>query len=625
MCGICGYVGSNTSAEVLRLMTNTLQHRGPDDSGYYFDAGQVALGMRRLSIIDVEGGKQPIFNEGSTLVVVFNGEIYNFVQMRTDLEAKGHQFTTRTDTEVIVHGYEECGLKIFEKLNGMFGIAIWDQVKRRLILARDRIGIKPIYYAWINKYFVFASEIKAIIRFPGFVPKLDLVALDGYLSYQYAPAPLTLFKGVRKLLPGHFLIVEPENPNMTDQAYWQFEFKPLERLLSDREWIEELRITLDSAVRSHLVSDVPLGAFLSGGVDSSSIVALMCRVVSRPVKTFTVGFMAKNPKNELSYARAVARELHTDHHELMVAPDMVHQLPELIWHMDEPMGDPAALPTFFVSKLAKECGVKVALSGEGADEMFAGYPKYWLDGYLRLYQKLPRDLRRTISFSLEILPRFERQKRLLAKVSKASNGNDRLLCWRKVGFPDHYRERLLTDEVRTEVSRQADDLVETYLSDANHLTDLQKMLHLDTLSWLPDDLLMKVDRMSMAASIEARVPYLDNNVIALAERMPDTFKMRGPITKYLLKEMARKLLPNSIVDRPKHGFELPLDEWIRGELGEHFRALLLDESLSRSPLFNKTYITELLDRHSESKADHGPRIWMLGNLQLWLDRFGVSL
>ncbi len=625
MCGICGFVGSSASEYILQAMCATIVHRGPDDSGYFYETGRVALGMRRLSIIDVSGGGQPIFSERRDVAVVFNGEIYNFARLRDDLRAKGHHFTTRADTEVIVHGYEEYGLQVFEKLDGMFGIALWDRRQQRLIVARDRIGIKPVYYAWVNGSFVFASEIKPITLFPGFEAQLDLVALDGYLTYQYVPAPLTLFKGVRKLRPGHLLIIEPGKLNAQERPFWQFHFEQPGRTRSDAQWIDLLEETLDAAVRSHLVSDVPLGAFLSGGVDSSTIVALMARAMNRPVKTFSVGFAGKNAKNELSHAQTVAHHLHTDHHALMVTPDMVRDLPALIWHMDEPLGDPAALPTFFVAKLAKERGVTVALSGEGADEMFAGYTKYRLDRYLRLYQGLPARLRRTLLSLLSRLPHFERHRRLLTKTASISTTDERVIAWRKVGFPDHYRARLLTRDLQAEVDQHAQDLVRTHLADTGHLTALQKMLQLDTLSWLPDDLLMKVDRMSMAASVEARVPYLDNRVVGLAESMPDRLKLRGRATKYALKAVARKLLPPFIVERPKHGFELPLDEWIRDELGVHFRSLLLDGPVANPHLFDQAYINNIITAHRASKADHGARIWLLANLALWLDRFAVKV
>ncbi len=625
MCGICGFYNSKVPPDVLQSMCNSIVHRGPDDSGYYHEMGLVGIGMRRLSIIDIHGGQQPIFNEDRSLVVVFNGEIYNFMMLRDDLERKGHHFKTRTDTEVIVHGYEEYGLQVFEKLDGMFGIALWDMKRHRLILARDRMGIKPIYHTWVNGSLVFASEIKAMAQYPGFESKLDLVALDGYLTYQYVPAPLTLFKGIRKLRPGHLLMIESGNSNMIEQPFWQLNFKPPERILSESEWIETLELTLSAAVRSHLVSDVPLGAFLSGGVDSSMIVALMAKNMSEPAKTFTVGFVAKDPRSELRYARTVADYLDTDHHELMVTADMLQQLPDLIWHMDEPLGDPASLPTFFVSKLAKDCGVTVALSGEGADEMFAGYPKYKYDRYLNVYQKIPKKIRCTIPYLLHFLPDFERGKRLLNRLATTSTANQRALSWRKVGFPDHYRTQLLTRAAHAEMGCQVDGLLESLLPAEDHLTNLQRMLQLDTLSWLPDDLLMKVDRMSMAASLEARVPYLDNGVVALAERLPDSLKVRGRITKYALKAVARKVLPSNIVDRPKHGFELPLDEWIRDDPKAFFRTFLLDGPMLRTRLFNDTYINRMLRLHYEGKADHGARIWMLANLNIWMNRFDVKM
>jgi asparagine synthase (glutamine-hydrolysing) len=600
-------------------------HRGPDDCGYYYELGQIGLGMRRLSIIDVNGGKQPIFNEDRTLVIVFNGEIYNFMRLRSDLEKRGHQFRTRTDTEVIIHGYEEYGLQVFEKLDGMFAVALWDNKQRRLILARDRIGIKPIYYTWVKGSLVFASEIKSMMQYPGFEAKIDLVALDGFLTYQYAPAPLTLFKGVFKLRPGHLLIVQPGSSKSIEHCFWKFGFESSDKAKSEAEWIEILEMTLEAAVRSHLVSDVPLGAFLSGGVDSSTIVALMARSVPEPVKTFTVGFVAKNPRNELGYARAVADYLGTDHHELMVTANMVKQLPDLIWHMDEPLGDPASLPTFFVSKLAKDCGVTVALSGEGADEMFAGYPKYAYDRYLEIYQKLPLAIRRGIPFAFNLFPGFEREKRLLRKMANVTTSHQRALGWRQTGFSDYYRTRLLTREAKAEIENQTYPLLENHLSNMGPLTRIQKMLQIDTVSWLPDDLLMKVDRMSMAASLEARVPYLDNNVVALAESMPDTLKLRGQTTKYLLKTIARKLLPASITDRAKHGFELPLSDWIRGDLGSHFTGLIMDGPLQRTGLFDQAYIAELLNANQQSHADHSHRIWMLGNLSLWLHRFVVKI
>jgi asparagine synthase (glutamine-hydrolysing) len=624
MCGICGYVGADLPQAVLQAMCASLRHRGPDDDGAYVEPGRVALGMRRLSIIDVAGGRQPIFNEDRRVVTVYNGEIYNFAALRTALEARGHRFTTRTDTEVIVHGYEEYGPDIFEKLDGMFGIAVWDSAAGRLVLARDRLGIKPVYYAWSQGRLIFASEIKAILQVPGLVPRLDLAALDGYLTYQYVPAPLTLFSGIYKLPPGHWVSAAPGGSEPAPQPFWKFDFSPRQETGPAADWIEALEAALQSAVRSHLVSEVPLGAFLSGGVDSSTLVALMSRAMAQPVKTFSVGFEARTAKNELEQARAVARHLGTDHHELVVTPDMAHQLPQLVWHMDEPLGDPAALPTFFVSQLARRCGVTVALSGEGADEMFAGYPKYWQDRYLGLYTRLPVRLRRLALSMADRLPRPERERRLLARLARVQSEDERVLAWRKVGFPDPYRARLLAPEVQRAVSGRVDRWVARHLESDYGLSPLQKMLRLDTLSWLPDDLLMKVDRMSMASSLEVRVPYLDNQVVALAGRMPEGVKLAGRRTKHALKSVARRLLPSAIVDRPKQGFELPLDEWLRGALGRHFRELTLGRTLDQTGLFNRPYLEALWSTHQAGEAGHGARLWMLANLSVWLDTFQVQ-
>ncbi|HEX8853813.1 MAG TPA: asparagine synthase (glutamine-hydrolyzing), partial [Pyrinomonadaceae bacterium] len=604
MCGIAGFIDQRETlapqerAVVLDRMCRIIAHRGPDDQGTGI-AGRVALGMRRLSIIDLAGGNQPIHGCEAKVSVVFNGEIYNYRELQKELEARGHEFHTHSDTEAIVHAYEEFGAACVERLRGMFAFAIWDEPGRTLFIARDRAGKKPLYYTTTREgSFVFGSELKSLLEHPQVTREIDLEALDAYLSLGYVPDELSIFRDVHKLPAGHHLTLKGER--VAVESYWDFSYEPVREVRSEEDYVTELRALLDEAVRVRLVADVPLGAFLSGGVDSSTVVGLMARHTSQPVKTFSIGFR-EDSYDELKYARVAARHFGTEHHEFVVTPDICRVVDELAWHFDEPFADSSAIPTYMVSKLARE-HVKVVLSGDGGDELFAGYTRYGIERSRSAFARLPRFVREGLMRPLsQHLPHGARGRNFIHNVSldPLARYFDSVSAFNALGkrslYAPGFRERLNGDADRTlgRFRRHAARVTSDEALDA--------LLYLDSKTYLPGDILTKVDRMSMAVSLEARVPLLDHRLIEFATRIPASLKMRGAETKYIFKRAVRGLVPDEILDRPKQGFGVPVQQWINEELRERIRETLTSRRASERGYFDASYINLLFDEHGRGR------------------------
>jgi asparagine synthase (glutamine-hydrolysing) len=597
-----------------------MRHRGPDASGEWSD-GTCALGHRRLAIIDLsEAGRQPMGNEGGTIQVTFNGEIYNFVALRRELRGLGHRFRTRTDTEVIVHAYERWGTRCVERLRGMFAFAVWDRRRRRLFLARDRVGKKPLFYTRQADRFLFASELQGLLVDPAVPREVDFAALDAYLSYGYIPAPATAFLGVAKLPPAHWLTLDLRSgaAEVHLERYWALGYgSPLR--VTEAEACEAIREKLTEAVRLRMVSDVPLGAFLSGGIDSSIVVGLMAGLSDRPVRTFSIGF-DEAAYNETDQARRVAERWGTDHHPLVVRPDALAVVGALARHFGEPYADSSAVPTYYVSKLTRE-SVTVALTGDGGDESFAGYDRYLA---VRLAGRIGRvpGLRRAATALSRALPdstdpwdRVRRARRFLASLGQPAER--RYARWLTYFRPEA-KDRLCTEDFRRRVGPAASaPWLESLFGGTNGLDPVDAAMSVDVRSYLPYDLLVKADITSMANSLEARSPFLDHEVMELAARLPARFKLRGRTSKFLLKRAFGDLLPAENVRRPKMGFGVPLGRWFRGPL----RALLCDTVLSREAAgrgyFRPREVQRLVDLHLEGRADHSFQLWNLLMLELW--------
>jgi asparagine synthase (glutamine-hydrolysing) len=627
MCGIFGIVGLHGSAEsdpvLLQRMGDVVAHRGPDDEGFLVRPG-IGIGMRRLSIIDLAGGHQPIANEDESVWVVCNGEIYNFQELRARLEAGGHRFRTRSDTEVIAHLYEEEGLEAFRRLRGMFGIALWDANRQRVVLVRDRLGKKPLYVRREPGRLLFASEIKSILADPDVPRRLNPRALHEYLALGYVPAPLTMFEGIEKVLPGHMVVVE--RGRITEHEYWDVDADRTENR-SEAEWIELVRDKLLESVRIRMISDVPLGAFLSGGIDSSTIVAAMSRLTNQPVKTYSIGFEGPDRfYNELPYARTVAQAFGTDHHEIIVRPEVAELLPRLIWHLDEPIGDSAFITTYLVSQLARE-QVTVILSGVGGDELFGGYRRYLSDALLRYYRLLPGPVRnRWLPALLARLPQ-DRHRAIdnYFRYASAFAGSaglsavDRYLSYVTVFSPE-MRSALLSADPTADSAGAAGPL-QQYFARAAGAESLNQIIYVDLKTSLADDLLLLTDKMTMAASIECRAPFVDHELVELAGRIPSHLKVRGLTLKYLLKEAVRPWLPREILTRKKRGFGAPVGSWLRGDLDSLVQETLSERQVRRRGLFRWPVIRDLLARHQVREADYTDHLLALVNLELWCRLF----
>ena len=591
-------------------MCAVIRYRGPDDEGVHTEEG-VGLGMRRLSIIDVSGGHQPIHNEDQTVWVVFNGEIYNYRELRRELEAAGHRFYTSSDTETIVHAYEEWGERAFRRLRGMFGIALWDRRTRTLILARDRAGIKPLHYAMAGGRLYFGSEVKSLLAVDAVGREIDLTALDHYLSYLYAPRDRAMFKGVHKLPPGHYLTCRDGRIDV--RQYWQIgAAEPF--LGTADEAAHALESVLADAVESHMVADVPLGAFLSGGVDSSIIVGLMARASTRPVKTFSIGF--DEPQfDELVYARRVAAHFGTEHHEFVVRPDGLAILDRLIAHFDEPFADSSAIPTWYVSEIARR-HVTVVLSGDGGDELFGGYDRYLPHPRVALFDAVPVPAKRQVAGLLwPMLPHGLRGKNFLRHVSRSDNG--RYLDSMAFFQPDEKAALYSADVRRALAGTSAEEALAHHFSRFQELPAQSRMMRVDFETYLPEDVLTKVDRMSMAHSIESRVPLLDNEVIEFASTLPASLKIHNGRRKHVLKEAARRLLPADILDRKKQGFGVPLGVWFRGGLTDVFFDVLRSPKTRQRGYFEPRFVDRIVTEHLAGKRDHTLRLWQILVFELW--------
>ncbi len=611
MCGIAGVIslgGRPVLEGELRAMCDAMAHRGPDGEGFYAAPG-VGLGMRRLSIIDLETGQQPIRNEDGTVWVVMNGEIYNFKTLREELRALGHTFSSATDTEVIVHLYEEFGVRCVDHLRGMFTFAVWDARRRQVLLARDRLGIKPLYWAEVGGRLAFASELKALLRLPEVERRLDWDALARVLTFLASPARDSVIAGVHKLEPGH-LLVAGIGGQVRFRPYWDVRFEP-ERGRDEVYFVERLRELLHESVALHLVSDVPLGAFLSGGIDSSAVVATMARIAAGPVKTFAIGF-PEAEYNERPHARLVAERFATDHRELVVEPAALDVIEDIVWHLDEPFGDSSAIPTYMVSRLARE-DVTVVLSGDGGDELFAGYDKYRVERRERRYGALPPLVRGTLSLAGRVMPDGMRGRNFVRHF--ALRGWDRYLDALTL-FRRDEQARLLGPGVRAALARrdpwreEAECLAR---AGGDWLTALQ---YLDLKSYLPLDILTKVDRMSMAHSLEARVPLLDHKLVEFAATIPPELQLRDGRAKHVFKRAMRGTLPDAIIDRPKHGFAVPLDRWFRGPLAEFATDLLLSRRSRERGIFEPAYVEALLDRHRRGRP-LDLQLWTLIEFEQW--------
>jgi asparagine synthase (glutamine-hydrolysing) len=627
MCGIAGvlYADPNRPVDrtVLEAMGAGIAHRGPDADGFWSEPG-IGLVHRRLSIIDLAGGDQPIANEDGSILVVFNGEIYNYKELRARLKSKGHQFRTQSDTEVLVHLYEEEREALVQGLRGMFAFALWDRTRRQLLLGRDRLGIKPLYVYRDAEKLVFGSELKAILAHPGVDRTLDLAALEDYFTFGMIPGRRSVFTRCEKLPPAHWLLVGADTLQQAPRCYWRLRFEPDHRR-SIADWQEAIRAKIEEAVKLHLIADVPVGAFLSGGVDSSVIVASCAEAGCQGLQTFSIGF-AEEAFSELPYARQVSKRFGTQHQEQIVRPDAVHLLDELTRYYDEPFGDSSAIPTFLVSRLASR-SVKVVLSGDGGDEAFGGYARYAHDlkeAALRRY--LPSWLRRSALGSLarvwpkaDWLPRPLRAKTLLTNLSLdagSAYANTLSLCRPPL------RRRLFAPDLAAQMNGyEPEAIVRENYATAPQGDALGGMIAGDVATLLPDDYLVKVDRASMAHGLEVRPPLLDHELLELAAQIPSPWKIRNGESKWIFKETYRSHLPASVLDRRKQGFELPIDAWLRGPLREVFESAVLDGGARVATLVDQHTVRKLHQAHLRGAGRHGAVLWLLLVLARWADRY----
>jgi asparagine synthase (glutamine-hydrolysing) len=622
MCGIAGLLLSDPSAQapadLLGAMLQSLRHRGPDDEGGRVD-GPLAMGMRRLSVIDLATGHQPIRNEDDSVWVVCNGEIYNFPELRRTLEARQHRFATHSDTEVIVHLYEDFGDDFVDHLAGMFAIALWDARRRRLVLARDRLGIKPLYYYDGPERIVFGSEVKALLT-AGIDREIDLQALHDYLSFNYVPGPRSIFRHVRKLPPGHLLVCEGGRTML--RRYWRLPQPTASSTLSEAELVGELRTLLGKTVAEHLASDVPLGVFLSGGVDSGSLVALASEASPTRLRTFSIGF--EDPSyDELATARRVAERFGTEHHELVIRPDAVRLVPELARFFDEPFADSSAIPVYYVARLARE-HVKVALSGEGGDEVFGGYETYAAYHMAQAYKRLPRILSQDwIPRLVQALPVSDRRVSFDYRAKRFVEGAllppaDGHYHW-KVIFAEGAKERLYARGVNGFA-----DPCRLYRDawDHSHANDpLLRLQQVDQAVYLPDDILVKADRMTMANSLEGRVPFLDHRVVEFAAKLPANLRVRGIRTKVLLKRAMRASLPAEVIGGRKRGFNVPIPIWLRGQLRDFVNDVLHPRRVRDAGFFDPRAVRDLIQDHAERRHDRSRNIWGLLMFELWREEY----
>jgi asparagine synthase (glutamine-hydrolysing) len=620
VCGIFGVVnldGAPADVGVAADMSRIMTHRGPDDHGHHAD-GPVLIGMNRLSIIDLGGGHQPLVSDDGKLVLVCNGEIYNYRELRSELKARGCRFRTDSDSEVVLHAYAEYGDDAVTRLNGMFAFALWDARRRRLVVARDRLGVKPLYVARSARRIAFASEAKALLTLPGVGAAIDPVALDSYLQLGYVPAPHSMFAGIAKLPPATVMTVE--GGRAEERRYWRLPHET-DRVRSEAQWIDAVRAQLETSTRMQMVSDVPIGAFLSGGIDSSAVVAFMSRHSAHPVKTYSIGFdggAADAFYNELPYAREVATRFGTDHHEILVRPDVVSLLPKLLWHMDEPIADTAFVTTYHVSEFARR-DVTVILSGVGGDELFGGYRRYLGEHYARRFRRIPGWARRIAAGAARRLP-SDRHSPWLNRFRYAK----RFLESAELPFEERYLAYVEVCDARARDALRArrpgapgPEAIARAFAAAAGDDGLNRMFAVDAETQLPDDLLLLTDKMSMAVSLECRVPLLDHELVELAAAMPEAIKMRGGTLKYAMKKSLEGVLPDSILHREKRGFGTPMGAWLRHELAPMLRDLLSPASLANRGLFDPAAVERLMAEHASGREDRTEPLIALMNLEIW--------
>ncbi len=625
MCGIAGFVNANGSGvdrSILESMNQAIFHRGPDEDGVYIHEN-VGLAMRRLSIIDVSGGQQPVHNAAKTRWIVFNGEIYNYQDLREDLEKLGHEFYTKSDTEAVVHLYDEYGVDCLRHLRGMFAFAIWDTIDKSLFLARDRVGKKPLLYSHqTTGDLIFGSEFQAVLKHPDISRDVDYDAIDSYMSYLCVPAPKTAFKQIRKLEPGHWL--RWRDGKIETKRYWQPDFSK-KRKISEVEAIEETTRILRESTKLRLISEVPLGAFLSGGVDSSAVVALMAQESSSPVKTFSIGFEEED-FSELKYARKVAEHVGAEYNEFIVRPNALDVIPTLVEHYGEPYADSSAIPTYYVAKETRKY-VTVALNGDGGDESFAGYERYAAMRIAERYEHIPQALRKIfIEAPINMLPTSEFKRSRLRDAKRflrAANlpRTERYFRWVSVFNGDTKPELYTRDFAATVSGQDATALLDHWFSLANGTGTLDATLLTDQMTYLPNDLLVKVDIASMANSLEARSPFLDHKLIEFAASLPESIKMNGVETKSLLKKVAARLVPKEVIYRRKMGFGVPIGKWFRGEMKDFVRGILLSERSLNRGIIKPEILERYVNEHTTASRDHSFQLWTLLMLELWFQRF----
>ncbi len=626
MCGIVGIVdlkGRKQEMETIKSMADQIIHRGPDDEGFFIENG-VALGARRLKIIDLETGHQPQCNEDGKIWITYNGEIYNFLELRRELEEKGHKFKTKSDTEVIIHLYEEEGEEGLKKLRGMFAFGIWDGRKRRLLLARDRIGKKPLYYTIADSTIVFSSEIKGILKYGRVERELDLNALDLYLTLEYIPSPLSIFKGIKKLMPGHYLIFDEKGAQ--EKSYWELERVEVP---SDIEEIKErLRELIKESVKLRLISDVPLGAFLSGGIDSSSIVAMMHSLGADPLMTFSIGFEEKS-YNELKYARRIAELFKTQHYEFVLKPSALELIWELINYLDEPMSDFSIFPTYLVSKMARK-HVTVILSGDGGDELFGGYEHYLAEKAERILRKyffnIPNAIFPVISY---FLPPKDVKKGIINRIKRFSDGlkfPPELSHFRWMLYLDNpAKKRLYSSDFLSKIERNGEiydrEPFSWIFEKMKSFDDINRELFLDLKSYLVDDIMVKVDRMSMACSLETRAPLLDHKLVEFVFSLPGNLKVRGFTTKWIFKKSMDGILPKETIYRQKEGFSIPIKKWLREEFRGLMEDYLSEKRIREGGLFNYSEVKRMKEEHIKGIENHSHRLFALLLFEIWREKY----
>jgi len=629
MCGICGIYNfdseKNVDPALIQQMMEVIKHRGPDDEGVYVNKN-IGLGHRRLSIIDLAKGHQPICNEDKSVWIIFNGEIYNFQELRNWLIKKGHIFQTNSDTEIIIHLYEEKGDDFVTDLRGMFAIAIWDEKKKKIVLARDRLGKKPLYYLADKTKLVFASEIKSILEDKTIDRQIDYEALDDFFSFLCIPAPKTIFKEIKKLLPGHILVATHEK--LFVKEYWDLKFLPDEGK-DERYYKERLLELLSSAVECRLMSEVPLGAFLSGGIDSSTVVALMSTLLDYPVTTSSIGFK-EEAFNELDFARLIAKRYKTNHYEQVVTQDAFEMINKLIWHFDEPFADSSAIPTYYVSKTARE-HVTVALSGDGGDEVFAGYTRRYFYDRLenQVRRLLPDFIRRGILPliaryypKLDWLPQILKIFRVKTILTNITYSPEQAFFNSMSIYNDEFKNRLYSEDLKTKLSGYSSfNLFEYYFNRTRGWDPLSRIQYVDTKTYLPNDILVKVDRMSMAVSLEVRAPFLDHKLVEFAATIPSDLKLKGMVSKYILKKTIRHLLPEKILTRKKMGFGVPIGLWLKSELKDIAQQTLFQTKLTQSGYFNLDFIRWMWNQHQRGISNFTSHLWALLMFELWHQRF----